>query len=201
MFQLVLVLFCLVPSALAFWPQKFSRATKAYNIGFNPLVLFDGATSPAVPPSMSPLKARLNQDMKTAMVNKEKNKLAAIRAVLTAIKQKEVDDRVEQSDEMIVSIMSKLIKQRKESIKSYQDGNRADLAAAEQEECDFISAYMPVQMSEDEIVKHIDEMIQKVGATTIKDMGKVMAQAKPFFNGKADMALVGEILKKKLGGK
>eukprot|EP01031_Cornospumella_fuschlensis_P029041 gene29041-35054_t len=150
---------------------------------------------------MSPLKARLNQDMKTAMVNKEKNKLAAIRAVLTAIKQKEVDDRVEQSDEMIVGIMSKLIKQRKESIKSYQDGNRADLAAAEQEECDFISAYMPVQMSEDEIVKHIDEMIQKVGATTVKDMGKVMVQAKPFFNGKADMALVGEILKKKLGGK
>ncbi|RYY87836.1 GatB/YqeY domain-containing protein [archaeon] len=105
------------------------------------------------------------------------------------------------SDEMIVGIMSKLVKQRKESIKSYQDGNRPDLAAAEQEECDFISAYMPVQMSEVEIIKYIDEMIQKVGASTVKDIGKVLAQAKPFFNGKADMALVGAIMKKKLGGK
>lgn len=101
---------------------------------------------------------------------------------------------------MIVAIMSKLVKQRKESIKSFVDGGRPELATAEQEECDFIISYMPKQMTEDEIAKFVEEVVAKVGATTVKDMGKVMAEVRPALAGKADMALVGDMIKKKLGG-
>eukprot|EP00981_Chlorochromonas_danica_P009284 scaffold2602_cov177-Ochromonas_danica.AAC.5 len=104
-------------------------------------------------------------------------------------------------DEMIIAIMSKLVKMRKESIKSFQDGGRNDLVAAEQEECDFITSYMPKQLSLEEVTKVIDELIASVGAKTIKDMGKVMTPARAQLTGKADLSQVGDIIKKKLGGK
>lgn len=102
---------------------------------------------------------------------------------------------------MIIAIMSKLVKMRKESIKSFQEGGRNDLVAAEQEECDIITSYMPKQLSAEEVTKVIDEIIASVGATTIKDMGKVMAPARAQLMGKADLSQVGDIIKKKLGGK
>lgn len=102
---------------------------------------------------------------------------------------------------MIVAIMSKLVKQRKESIKSFLDGGRPDLVANEQEECDYILSYMPKQLSEEDIVKYVEDVVSRLGATSVKDMGKVMAEARPALQGKADMGLVGEIIKKRLGGK
>lgn len=105
------------------------------------------------------------------------------------------------SDEMAIGIMSKLVKQRKESIQSYIDANRTDLVAAEQEECDRIIEYMPKQLTEEEVNQFIDEVVAKVGATTVKDMGKVMAEVRPALIGKTDISLVGDLIKKRLGGK
>ncbi|KAJ1437740.1 Yqey-like protein-domain-containing protein, partial [Ochromonadaceae sp. CCMP2298] len=118
------------------------------------------------------IRQRLSADMKSAMKAKEKTRLGAIRAIQAAIKQKEVDDRVEVDDALALEIMSKLVKQRKESIKSYTDGGRQDLADTEQEECDVIAVYMPRQLSAEEVDGIIAATIVKVGATTVKDMGK-----------------------------
>jgi uncharacterized protein len=101
---------------------------------------------------------------------------------------------------MVVGIISKLIKQRKESIKSFIDGGRQDLADAEKIECDFISSYLPAQMSAEEVGKVIDEVIARLGASTVKDMGKVMAEAKSQLMGKTDISEVGSLVKQKLGG-
>ncbi len=102
---------------------------------------------------------------------------------------------------MAINIMSKLIKQRKESIQNFVSGGREDLVASEQEECAFIQAYLPEQMSEDKITEIIDAAVVKLSASTVKDMGKVMAEIKPVLAGKADMTLVGSLLKKRLVGK
>ncbi len=96
---------------------------------------------------------------------------------------------------MMVAIMSKLVKQRKESIKSFLDGGRPELAAVEQEECDYIMGYLPKQLGESEIMAIVTDAINKVGATTIKDMGKVVASLKPTLQGKADMSVVSEMVK------
>jgi len=104
------------------------------------------------------------------------------------------------SDALALEIMSKLVKQRKESIKSYTDGGRQDLADTEQEECDVIAVYMPRQLSAEEVDGIIAATIVKVGATTVKDMGKVMAELKPLLSGKADMGSVGNSIKVMLGG-
>ena len=149
----------------------------------------------------SELKVKLNSDMKEAMKAKDKERLAGIRAISTAIKQKEVDERVVVDDEMAVAIMAKLVKQRKESIKSYQDAGRQDLVDNEQKELDVIITYMPQQLSTEEVDKMIDAAIVEVGATTVKDMGKVMGILRPKLAGKADVSAVGDIIKKKLGGK
>jgi len=119
------------------------------------------------------IKSRLSVDMKAAMKAKEKTRLGAIRSIQAGIKQKEVDDQVEVDDGMAIEVMSKMLKQRKESIKSYTDGNRLDLAAKEQEECDVIAEYMPKPLSEAEIDAIVVAAIAKVGAVTVKDMGKV----------------------------
>jgi uncharacterized protein YqeY len=137
--------------------------------------------------------------MKEAMRSKEKERLAAIRAIQTAIKQKEVDDRVEVSEEGAVGIMTKLVKQRKESIKSYQDGGRQDLADAEKQELDFIQQYMPQQMSVEDLAKEVDMAIKETGATTVKDMGKIMGILKTKLAGKADLSELGGMIKDKLG--
>ena len=147
--------------------------------------------------SMS-IKDKLAADMKEAMKTRQKEKLTAIRAILSAIKQKEVDERVDVDDEAAIGIMSKLVKKGKESIKSYTDAGRLDLVDSEQAECDFIASYMPTPLSEDEVNRMIDDAIATLGAKDIKGMGKVMAELKPKLLGKADISKVGDIIKKKL---
>ena len=163
------------------------------------LYMSDPATTPPVPPSE--LKTKLNNDMKEAMKAKDKERLAGIRAITTSIKQKEVDERIVVDDKMAVEIMAKLVKQRKESIKSYQDAGRQDLVDNEQKELDVIITYMPQQLSSQEVDKMIDDAITEVGATTVKDMGKVMAILRPKLAGKADVSEAGDMIKKKLGAK
>lgn len=152
-------------------------------------------------PEVNTFKARLAADMKEAMRSKEKERLAAIRAIQTALKQKEVDDRAEVNEEGAIAIMAKLIKQRKESMKSYEDAGRQDLVEAEKQELNFIQQYMPQQMSPEDVAKEIDLAIKEAGATTVKDMGKVMAILKTKLAGKADLSEVGGKIKLKLGGK
>lgn len=146
----------------------------------------------------SELKLKLNSDMKESMKNKQKERLSAIRSILTAIKQKEVDERVVVDDEMAIAIMSKLVKQRKESIKSYADAGRQDLVESEQAELDTINSYLPKPLSLEEVEAIIDSFIVSTEAKTIKDMGKVMNAIKPLLTGKADISDVGAIIKKKL---
>jgi uncharacterized protein len=148
----------------------------------------------------STLKVKLAADMKDAMKNKQKNRLTAIRSIQTAIKQKEVDERIEVDDDAAIAIMSKIVKQRRESIKSYSDAGRQDLADNEQEELDVINAYLPQPFSAEEVDAMINEAITRLAATTIKDMGKVMNDLRPKMAGKADIAQVGDLIKKKLGG-
>ena len=155
-------------------------------------------SSSEVPPTVSSIKTKLNGDMKEAMKAKDKERLAGIRAITTAIKQMEVDQRIDVTDEIAVTIMTKLIKQRKESIKSYQDAGRPELVEAEQKELDVITTYMPEQLSTEEVSKLIDDAIAEVGATTVKDMGKVMAILRPKLAGKADASEAGDLIKKKL---
>lgn len=160
-----------------------------------------GAGEAAQPAVVSAIKTRLSADMKEAMKSKQKERLAAIRSIQAAVKQREVDERILLSDEAVVAVMSKLVKQRRESIKSYSDAGRMDLADAEELELGLISVYMPAQMSEDEVGALIDAAVARLGATTIKDMGKVMAEVRPLTAGKADAAMVGQLLKRKLSGK
>lgn len=148
--------------------------------------------------SMSDIKGRLSADMKAAMKAKEKVRLGAIRAAQTAMKQKEVDDRVEMTDEIAIEIMAKLIKQRRESVKSYQDAGREDLVAQEEEEIATIQEYLPAQLSTEEIDAIIAKAITDSGASSVKDMGKVMGLVKPQVTGRADMASIGGIIKDKL---
>ena len=159
-----------------------------------------GDTTPAAASAPVGLKALLMTDMKDAMKAKDKVKLSGVRAIQAAIKQKEIDDRIVVDDEQAIIIMSKLIKQIRESIKSYGDAGRQDLVDKEQAELDVVSTYMPVQLSAEEVDKMIDDCILKLGATSIKDMGKVMAELKPVLMGKTDNAAVGASIKKKLGG-
>lgn len=146
------------------------------------------------------LKARINDDMKTAMRAKDAPRLSAIRLLLSAMKQKEVDERVELSDADIVAIIDKMLKQRRESITQFEKGGRQDLAETEKFEVGVLQAYMPQALSEDEINAEIAAAIQATGAKAISDMGKVMAILKPKFAGRADMGKVSALIKAKLAG-
>jgi len=141
------------------------------------------------------LKARITDDMKTAMKAKETARLGAIRLLLAAIKQKEVDERVEVGDEGVIAIVEKLIKQRKDSVTQYEAANRADLADAEKFEIDVLSAYVPEKMSTDEIAAAVAAAKAETGAAGPADMGKLMAALKPRLAGKADMAEVSKAVK------
>jgi len=145
------------------------------------------------------LKARLAVDMKEALKSKEKERLSAVRAIQTAIKQKEVDERVTVGDDECLAICAKLVKMRRESITSYKAAGRDELVAAEEAELKWIQAYMPAQMSPEDISNAIKSAIAKVGASSVKDMGKVMAELRPTLQGKADMSAVGPEIKKLLG--
>ena len=146
----------------------------------------------------SSLKAQITEDMKTAMKAREQERLSAIRLILAAVKQREVDERIVLSDDQLLVVLDKMAKQRRESIKEFQAANRLDLVAKEQFELDLISHYLPTPLSEAEVVALVAKTDAETGASTIKDMGKVMAALKPFLQGRADMAIVGQLIKQHL---
>ena len=144
------------------------------------------------------LKEKLQDDIKAAMRAKEGDKLTTLRLITAAIKQKEVDERIELTDSAVLSILEKMIKQRKDSIAQFQLGGRQDLVDKEQAELALLMAYMPAQMSEAEIAQVIETAVLQANATGPQDMGKVMALIKPLLAGKADMGLVSQMLKTRL---
>jgi uncharacterized protein YqeY len=146
------------------------------------------------------LKARITDDMKTAMRARETARLGTIRLLLAAIKQKEVDERAELDDAAISSIVEKLIKQRKDSISQFQAAGRDDLVAAEQAELAVLQAYLPEQLSASEIEAAVSTAIAESGASSAKDMGKVMGLLKPRLAGRADMGQVSALIKARLAG-
>jgi len=145
------------------------------------------------------LKERITEDMKTAMRSGEKDRLAVIRLLQAAIKQREVDERIVLDDAQITSVLEKMIKQRKESIVAFEKGARADLVAKENAEIGILQPYLPEQLSDADLDALIAEAIASTGAASIKDMGKVMGVVKAKAAGKADMGAVGARIKAKLG--
>jgi uncharacterized protein len=145
------------------------------------------------------LKERIVEDVKSAMRSGEKERLATLRLITAAIKQREVDERVTLDDVQILSVIEKMIKQRKESIVQFEAGGRADLVAKEQAELVILTAYQPTQLSGAEVDALITAAITATGATSIKDMGKVVANVKAAAAGRADMAAVSARVKAKLG--
>ena len=144
------------------------------------------------------LKARIIEDMKLAMKAKEAARLGAIRLLLAAIKQREVDERIELDDAAVITVIEKMLKQRKDSIAQYEAAKRQDLADAEKFEIEVLTAYMPQAMSTDEVAAIIAEALAASGAKSPADMGKVMALVKPRIAGRADMGEVSKLVKSKL---
>jgi len=136
------------------------------------------------------IKLRINEDMKSALRAKDSPRLSAIRLLLAAIKQREVDERIELDDAAVTSVVEKLLKQRKDAAGQYEAAGRLDLAAGERFEIEVLSAYMPAGLSAAEIAAAIDQAVTAVGAASVADMGKVMAILKPQLAGRADMAEV-----------
>jgi uncharacterized protein YqeY len=149
---------------------------------------------------VSSLKGRITDDMKAAMRSGEKERLGVIRMITAAIKQREVDERISLDDAQVLSVLEKMIKQRKESLVQFQAGNRPDLVAKESAEITLLQGYLPSQLSDPEIDALIADIITSTGAASIKDMGKVMGIIKGKAQGRADMAAVGAKIKAKLGG-
>lgn len=146
------------------------------------------------------LKVRITEDMKTAMRAKDTARLGTIRLLLAAIKQKEVDERVELDDAAVSSIVEKLIKQRKDSISQFQAAGRNDLVSVEEAELTVLQNYLPEQLSAAEVEAAVGAAIAESGATSAKDMGKVMGLVKPRLAGRADMGQVSALIKARLAG-
>ncbi|MEQ6342489.1 MAG: GatB/YqeY domain-containing protein [Gammaproteobacteria bacterium] len=144
------------------------------------------------------LKQRIEEDMKSAMRAKEKERLGVIRLILAALKQREVDERITLDDAQVLVILDKMIKQRRDSFSQYEAAGRAELAAQEAFEIGLIQEYLPVQLGEEEIDTLIGEAITASGAASAKDMGKIMAALKPQVQGRADMGVVGAKIKTRL---
>jgi len=145
------------------------------------------------------LKQQLTVDMKTAMKAGEKERLAVIRLINAAIKQKEVDERVEMTDPLVLAVLEKMVKQRKDSITQFEAAAREDLAAIERYELGVIEAYLPAKLDEAAILAAIDQAIATTGAASAADMGKLMGVLKPALAGQADMGLVSKLVKQRLG--
>ena len=146
------------------------------------------------------LKAQITEDMKTAMRAKDSVRLGTIRLLQAAMKQKEVDERVELDDAMVIAIVDKLIKQRKDSIAAYEGAGRQDLADVEKAEMQVLEVYLPARLSAEEITAAVKAIVAEVGATGPGDMGKVMGAVKMQLAGKADMGLVSAAVKAALAG-
>jgi uncharacterized protein YqeY len=145
------------------------------------------------------LKERITEDMKSAMRSAEKERLGTIRMLQAAIKQREVDERIMLDDAQVLSVIEKMVKQRRESITQFESGGRADLAAKESAELTLLQSYLPAQLSEADLDALIASAVAETGAASIKDMGKVMAIVKAKAAGRADMAVVGARVKARLG--
>ena len=145
------------------------------------------------------LKLRINEDMKTAMRARESARLAAIRLLMAAMKQKEVDERIELDDAAVIAIIEKMLKQRKDSITQFEAGKRQDLADAEKFEVGVLMAYMPQALSAAEVEAIVAAAVAESGASAPSDMGKVIALVKPKVAGRADMGEVSKLVKAKLG--
>ena len=141
------------------------------------------------------LKETLSEDMKTAMRAKDSEKLATIRLINAAIKQREVDERIELGDDQVLAVIEKMIKQRKDSITQFEAGGRQDLADKEKSEITVLAAYMPAQLSEAEVQAEVAAAVSHAGASGPQDMGKVMAVLKPKLAGRADMTAVSALVK------
>ena len=146
------------------------------------------------------LKTQLQTDMKSSMKSGDKSRLGVIRLMLSAIKQVEVDERIELDDNRITAVLDKMAKQRRESIAQFDKAGRADLSAIEKAELEILQEYLPEALSEDEINALVEQSISATGAATIKDMGKVMGMLKPQLQGRADMSQVSQLIKSRLSG-
>ena len=146
------------------------------------------------------LKQQLIEDMKSAMKSGDKTRLGVIRLINAAIKQKEVDERVEMTDPLVLAVLEKMVKQRKDSITQYDAAGRDDLAKIERYELEVIDTYLPAKLDEAAIRAAIDAAVASTGAAGPADMGKVMGVLKPQLAGQADMGLVSQLLKQKLAG-
>ena len=146
------------------------------------------------------LKTQLTEDMKAAMKSGEKDRLGVIRLINAAIKQKEVDERIEITDALVLAVLEKMVKQRKDSISQYEAAGREDLAAIERYELGVIDVYLPAKLGEAEVLAAIDAAITETGATGAADMGKLMAVLKPRLAGQADMGEVSKLVKQRLAG-
>ncbi|MFU8821666.1 MAG: GatB/YqeY domain-containing protein [Gammaproteobacteria bacterium] len=145
-------------------------------------------------------KSRLQEDMKQAMRSGDKARLGVIRMALAAIQQREVDERIELDDAAVLGVIEKMIKQRRESVEQFRAGGREDLATKEAAEIELLSTYLPEPLGEDELAALIDDAIAATGATSMKDMGRVIAQLRAQAQGRADMAVVSARVKARLAG-
>ena len=144
------------------------------------------------------LKQQISEDMKIAMRAKDSVRLGAIRLLLSAIKQREVDERIELSDADVIGVIEKMLKQRRDSIAAYESANRTDLADIEKFEVTVLQTYLPQQLTEDEIKALLEKVVTETGAVGIKDMSKVMAAIKPLVVGVADMGKISGLIKARL---
>lgn len=144
------------------------------------------------------LKKRIHEAMVTAMRAQDKAKLGIIRLIQAAVKQQEVDERIELSNEQVLNLLDKMIRQRRESIKHFETAKRDDLIQQEAFEIELIQSFLPTPLSPEEIQTLIDQTIQQLNASSIRDMGKVMSELKPKLQGRADIGLVGNLIKTKL---
>ena len=145
------------------------------------------------------LKAQVSEDMKAAMRAKDSARLGTIRLLQAAIKQREVDERIELDDGGIIAVIEKMLKQRRDSIAAYESANRNDLAEIEKFEVSVLQTYLPQQLTEDEIKDILEKVVTETGAAGIKDMSKVMAAIKPLVTGRADMGKISGLIKTRLG--
>lgn len=147
---------------------------------------------------MSDLKQRINDDVKSAMRSRDKQRLAVLRLIMAAIKQKEIDDRIELNDSQILAILDRLTKQHRDSIEQFSKAGRNDLVEKETSELEIVLEFMPTPLTDDEIKQIIEAAVTETGASGMKDMGKVMGILKPKVQGKADMGKLSGMVKEKL---
>ncbi|AEI36349.1 GatB/YqeY domain-containing protein [Francisella salina] len=147
---------------------------------------------------MSQIFDQLTLDMKESMKNKDKNRLTTIRMAMSAIKQKQIDEKVDITDDIVTAVITKMIKQRQDSYNQYIQAERAELAEGEKKEIEILTKYMPKQLSDEEVVTIVQKAIESVGATSMKEMGKIMASVKKELAGRTDMSKVSAIVKSNL---